>query len=119
MTVFGAGLLVGTALTVIIPEGIRALYSDVIEKMHSHKVIDKGAGVTVTPVSQEEDDVEHSSTIGLSLVLGEFLIFGHLLIVITLAYFRIYRPSLCFSNNIFCLCLQSASSCTSNSRYTL
>lgn len=27
LTVFGAGLLVGTALTVIIPEGIRALYS--------------------------------------------------------------------------------------------
>lgn len=27
VTVFGAGLLVGTALTVIIPEGIRALYS--------------------------------------------------------------------------------------------
>lgn len=27
VTVLGAGLLVGTALTVIIPEGIRALYS--------------------------------------------------------------------------------------------
>lgn len=71
VTVFGAGLLVGTALTVIIPEGIRALYSDVIEKMHNHKVIEKVAGGTATPESHEEADVEHSSTIGLSLVLGE------------------------------------------------
>lgn len=70
---FGAGLLVGTALTVIIPEGIRALYSDVIEKMHDHKVTNKVAGVTLTPESHEEDDVEHSSTIGLSLVLGKLI----------------------------------------------
>ncbi|XP_059608555.1 zinc transporter ZIP9-B [Phlebotomus argentipes] len=68
VSVFGAGLLVGTALTVIIPEGIRALYDDAV----------------VTPVSPENhlnsspkdthpDDghaPEHSSTIGLSLVLG-------------------------------------------------
>ncbi len=72
VTVFGAGLLVGTALTVIIPEGIRALYSDVIEKMHNHKMIDKVAGATATPESHEEEDIEHSSTIGLSLVLGEW-----------------------------------------------
>lgn len=55
----------------IIPEGIRALYSDVIEKMHNHKVIDKVDGATVTPESHGEEDVEHSSTIGLSLVLGK------------------------------------------------
>lgn len=56
----------------IIPEGIRALYSDVIEKMHDHKV-NKVAGATVTPESHEEEEyVEHSSTIGLSLVLGKF-----------------------------------------------
>lgn len=55
----------------IIPEGIRALYSDVIEKMHNHKVIDKVAGGTATPESHEQEDVEHSSTIGLSLVLGK------------------------------------------------
>lgn len=70
VTVFGAGLLVGTALTVIIPEGIRALYSDAIEKMHSHKVTDKVADGTVTPETHSDDDVEFSSTIGLSLVLG-------------------------------------------------
>lgn len=55
----------------IIPEGIRALYSDVIEKMHNHKVIDNVGGGTVTPESHEEEHVEHSSTIGLSLVLGK------------------------------------------------
>lgn len=71
VTVFGAGLLVGTALAVIIPEGIRALYSDAIEKMHSHQVADKLTAGTVTPETHADDDVEFSSTIGLSLVLGE------------------------------------------------
>lgn len=62
----------GTALTVIIPEGIRALYSDIIEKgHHHHKAIDRVVGATTTPESHEEEDVEHSSTIGLSLVLGK------------------------------------------------
>ena len=56
MTVFGAGLLVGTALTVIIPEGIRSLY----------EVDEHIPGEATT----EHKHVEHSSTIGLSLVLG-------------------------------------------------
>lgn len=67
VTVFGAGLLVGTALAVIIPEGIRALYSDVIEQVHNHKAIDK---VTATPDSHGDEDAEYSATIGFSLVLG-------------------------------------------------
>jgi len=53
VTVFGAGLLVGTALAVIIPEGVNSLYSE------------------PNPKSTDEDKHEsHSSTIGLSLVLG-------------------------------------------------
>ncbi|KAH8316855.1 hypothetical protein KR067_009236 [Drosophila pandora] len=52
VTVLGAGLLVGTALAVIIPEGIRSLY--------------EGSGRTL-PVIHE---TEHTQTIGLSLVLG-------------------------------------------------
>ncbi|KAH8317045.1 hypothetical protein KR074_012424, partial [Drosophila pseudoananassae] len=52
VTVLGAGLLVGTALAVIIPEGIRSLYEDngrTQQLIHEH---------------------DHTRTIGLSLVLG-------------------------------------------------
>lgn len=75
VTVFGAGLLVGTALTVIIPEGIRALYSDghsastAALKGISHSPnggVSAGAGDADT----DHDENEHSGTIGLSLVLG-------------------------------------------------
>lgn len=68
VTVFGAGLLVGTALTVIIPEGIRALYSsDVQQIMVSSQSPNNGK----TPEHIDGDTgPEHSSTIGLSLVLG-------------------------------------------------
>lgn len=82
VTVFGAGLLVGTALTVIIPEGIRALYED--SKYHQHNelssVVDNLA--TKNNLNNNKNDInsiisetihhsdDHSSTIGLSLVLG-------------------------------------------------
>lgn len=63
VTVLGAGLLVGTALTVIIPEGIHSSYAD------SGKTINESATKT-----QNHDHIEnYSSTIGLSLVLGESL----------------------------------------------
>ncbi|XP_017086961.1 zinc transporter ZIP9 isoform X1 [Drosophila bipectinata] len=52
VTVLGAGLLVGTALAVIIPEGIRSLYED--------------NGRT----QQLIHEPDHTQTIGLSLVLG-------------------------------------------------
>ncbi|XP_022217392.1 zinc transporter ZIP9-B isoform X1 [Drosophila obscura] len=54
VTVLGAGLLVGTALAVIIPEGIRSLYMD------SERTTD------LTPGPKPD----YSQTIGLSLVLG-------------------------------------------------
>lgn len=78
VTVFGAGLLVGTALTVIIPEGIRALYSDIVTPalVHAHDTI---VG-SQQPIAQSSSSIinsidahptnEHSATIGLSLVLG-------------------------------------------------
>lgn len=66
VTVFGAGLLVGTALTVIIPEGIRALYSSDMHSMVSSQSPNNGK----TPEQSHEEDPEHSATIGLSLVLG-------------------------------------------------
>lgn len=78
VTVFGAGLLVGTALAVIIPEGIRALYSDIIPVVHSHaadikNVVEPQAihsSSSVINGIDEHKQSEHSSTIGLSLVLG-------------------------------------------------
>ncbi|XP_030379567.1 zinc transporter ZIP9-B [Scaptodrosophila lebanonensis] len=70
ITVLGAGLLVGTALTVIIPEGIRSLYMD----------SDRSSVVAAAPKSSTGADAEavvvvpttpdYSRTIGLSLVLG-------------------------------------------------
>ncbi|KAF7283159.1 zinc/iron regulated transporter-related protein 102B [Rhynchophorus ferrugineus] len=56
-TVFGAGLLVGTALAVIIPEGVRSMVSDQ-DVVHAHN---------------QSDTQEHSdplSAIGISLVIG-------------------------------------------------
>lgn len=67
VTIFGAGLLVGTALTVIIPEGVNSLY------------MQRGVKPVTSPVQQEASNgeahehhktEEYSSTIGLSLVLG-------------------------------------------------
>lgn len=62
VTVLGAGLLVGTALTVIIPEGIHSLYAD------GSKTINDSS----KSENHEHNHIEnYSSTIGLSLVLGE------------------------------------------------
>lgn len=82
VTVLGAGLLVGTALTVIIPEGIRSLYSsDIVPDRHVHlnskpliSTSEDPSNPAVIASEQKEfhyrTDVDHSSTIGLSLVLG-------------------------------------------------
>lgn len=64
VTIMGAGLLVGTALTVIIPEGIRSLYSDSHPHDHHGKTTIPGETVAA------EESNEQSSTIGFSLVLG-------------------------------------------------
>lgn len=61
VTVFGAGLLVGTALAVIIPEGVRSLFS---ERSHP-TVVTKD--FTAEPPGHDDD---LHSVIGISLVLG-------------------------------------------------
>lgn len=70
VTVLGAGLLVGTALTVIIPEGIRSLYMDI----KPHDALAPASKVTVetshTAAHSHAEENDHSSKIGLSLVLG-------------------------------------------------
>ncbi|KAH8403598.1 hypothetical protein KR222_003113 [Zaprionus bogoriensis] len=60
VTLLGAGLLVGTALTVIIPEGIRALYME-------NKRPPTQTAELLHVVANTQD---YSRTIGLSLVLG-------------------------------------------------
>lgn len=82
VTVLGAGLLVGTALTVIIPEGIRSLYStDVLIAPGQESLLNKQQSsdgtedpkiqpVGVATAHLRHEEVDHSSTIGLSLVLG-------------------------------------------------
>lgn len=59
-TVLGAGLLVGTALTVIIPEGVRSLTLD------SHEVKPTNVDLKTEDVHSEDP----FSVIGISLVLG-------------------------------------------------
>uniref|UniRef100_UPI0037E97672 zinc transporter ZIP9 n=1 Tax=Semicossyphus pulcher TaxID=241346 RepID=UPI0037E97672 len=80
ITVLGAGLLCGTALAVIIPEGVHALYEEILEGgHHSHGQ----AGDLVASEAKVEGDAalsasgkhEHSheqlhACIGVSLVLG-------------------------------------------------
>lgn len=69
VSIFGAGLLVGTALTVIIPEGIRSLYDErsLEEAVKGHGT---SSGLSVEEHKHEHSNDEHSGTIGLSLVLG-------------------------------------------------
>ncbi|XP_054469796.1 zinc transporter ZIP9 [Anoplopoma fimbria] len=81
-TVLGAGLLCGTALAVIIPEGVHALYEEILEgAQHSHG---QAGAVEVSEPKGEADAAlalsgsvkhEHSheqlhACIGVSLVLG-------------------------------------------------
>lgn len=68
VTVLGAGLLVGTALTVIIPEGIRSLYED----GESPEIAKPTTNTAEVPTlhAHHESKEDHSRTIGLSLVLG-------------------------------------------------
>lgn len=67
VTVLGAGLLVGTALSVIIPEGVNALFS-----IHtSHKVSPSEAHTDTT--QEEISHVELHNLVGPPLVLGFLL----------------------------------------------
>lgn len=67
-TVLGAGLLVGTALSVIIPEGIHSLYMQDLKPLTAVSTATHSeAGESAHLHASEKD---HSQTIGLSLVLG-------------------------------------------------
>lgn len=63
VSILGAGLLVGTALIVIIPEGVRSLYS-------KEKEIHSSETATQENNHHHDEAEDFSKTIGLSLVLG-------------------------------------------------
>ncbi|XP_075049155.1 zinc transporter ZIP9 [Mixophyes fleayi] len=74
VTVLGAGLLCGTALAVIVPEGVHALYEEVLEAKHHEvgeiqKVKDAETGPEL-PAVHEHDHSRLHAYIGVSLVLG-------------------------------------------------
>ncbi|XP_039597044.1 zinc transporter ZIP9 [Polypterus senegalus] len=78
VTVLGAGLLCGTALAVIIPEGVHALYEEILEGKHGlvesqavEAVVKSGEGVAVAAEHDHaHDHAQLHAYIGVSLVLG-------------------------------------------------
>ncbi|XP_066531180.1 zinc transporter ZIP9 [Hoplias malabaricus] len=77
VTVLGAGLLCGTALAVIIPEGVHALYEEVLEAgHHSHGQPEvsvpeqKVEGVVAAAEEHSHAHEQLHAYIGVSLVLG-------------------------------------------------
>ncbi|KAF6132967.1 solute carrier family 39 member 9 [Phyllostomus discolor] len=78
VTVLGAGLLCGTALAVIVPEGVHALYEDILEGKHhqgseTQNVIASDKAAEVPVVHEHEHSHDHTQLhayIGVSLVLG-------------------------------------------------
>ncbi|KAK3907457.1 Zinc transporter ZIP9 [Frankliniella fusca] len=69
ISVLGAGLLVGTALAVIIPEGVRSLL-DVPQVVQSQASVGKNEGLVVEEPHSHDQLSDIHSLIGLSLVLG-------------------------------------------------
>lgn len=80
VSIFGAGLLVGTALSVIIPEGVSTLYSayvhEVLRKSTKHQAATGARGTAVTAPSAHHDESEGDDAhdphhfVGLTLVSG-------------------------------------------------
>ncbi|XP_007561972.1 zinc transporter ZIP9 [Poecilia formosa] len=80
ITVLGAGLLCGTALAVIIPEGVHALYEEILEGAHhSHSRVGaaevseakvEAVAALDTTGKHEHDHEQLHACIGVSLVLG-------------------------------------------------
>lgn len=69
MTILGSGILVGTALSVIIPEGVNAIYTT----SHSHEHLPPGS--TEREVHSKHREENAHSSIGITLVLGFVFMF--------------------------------------------
>lgn len=79
VSVLGAGLLVGTALSVIIPEGVNTLYTtqmktlQKIQEMHAKEVTlsaESSSGPIIHHDHKHSELIEPHSVIGVALVLG-------------------------------------------------
>ncbi|XP_044088240.1 zinc transporter ZIP9 [Lutra lutra] len=78
VTVLGAGLLCGTALAVIVPEGVHALYEDILAGKHhqvseTQNVIASDKAAEIPVAHEHEHSHDHTQLhayIGVSLVLG-------------------------------------------------
>jgi zinc transporter 9 len=80
MTVVGSGILVGTALSVIIPEGVNAIYTNhqgghQHHHSNNHELIPTGEAREVHGESSKQDNDSAHSSIGITLVLGFVFMF--------------------------------------------
>ena len=71
LTVFGSGILIGTALSVILPEGVNSIYhKSNDEHYHHHQTQSASSQLpTATTASLKHQEDEHI-IIGITLVLG-------------------------------------------------
>lgn len=79
MTVFGAGLLVGTALAVIIPEGINAMYTS---GDHSHHHESHSKETEKHTATGHEHHEHHHSTMDVHSLIGITLVSGFIFMLI-------------------------------------
>nr|CAG4650518.1 EOG090X0EEU [Sida crystallina] len=71
ISILGAGLLVGVALAVIIPEGIQMLYSQQLQALKEGQQHHEGSTATKTVEHHDHEDGDGThAIIGLALVLG-------------------------------------------------
>lgn len=69
LTVFGSGILIGTALSVILPEGVNSIYHKANDQHHHLSQPPTSQLPSVTPSSVKHQEDEHM-VIGITLVLG-------------------------------------------------
>lgn len=67
LTVFGSGILIGTALSVILPEGVNSIYHSDSDAHHHHT---HSARPLSTPSSPHKPAENEHMIIGITLVLG-------------------------------------------------
>nr|CAG4649720.1 EOG090X0EEU [Scapholeberis mucronata]SVE93905.1 EOG090X0EEU [Scapholeberis mucronata] len=70
VSILGAGLLVGTALAVIVPEGTQMLYAQEFEELKQKYEHHKATEVTGTGAHEDHNEGSLHSVIGLALLLG-------------------------------------------------
>lgn len=77
LEVLGAGLLVGASMTVVLPEGVNALYDTSKSSEHVHHVRDLPIGPdgTLSRRTVREHVYDPESTVGMTLLAGFLVMF--------------------------------------------